>query len=153
MAGLIGTKPHQVPLNQFLGGLAYKYEVRGADIAQSDFKTINGISLFGSGNISISGGSASVYSGMRSVDFGSHPGSNEAFITVTGQTSIVSTSNIKLFISGEDTTVDHSANDHRWFANFVSLTYGSIIDGTGFTIYINSTQKLSGVFKVRFEWS
>lgn len=99
------------------------------------------------------GGGTTLYKGTATIDFGSFPGSNEASIAVTGQTAITSTPEIKVFVNGDDTTTDHTANDHRYLPVFASFVAGNIVAGTGFTIYARSTQKLQGTFKLTWEWS
>jgi hypothetical protein len=90
--------------------------------------------------------------GIATIDFGTGSGSNEASLTITGQTSIVSTSNIEVYVMGSDTTVDHTASDHKYLGLFARFTGGDIIVGTGFTIYARSLQKLSGTFKIHWIW-
>lgn len=80
-------------------------------------------------------------------------GANEASVPVTGQTTISATSNVEAWVMADDTTVDHTANDHRYFPVFASITCGTPSAGTGFTIYARSAEKLSGDFKVRWVWS
>lgn len=91
--------------------------------------------------------------GTAIIDFGSFPGSNEATVTVTGQTAILATSKAQVFIMADDTSFDHTANDHRWAAALVSLTCGTPTLGTGFPIYANSLEQLQGTFSVRWTWS
>ena len=45
--------------------------------------------------------------GTATIDFGAVPGSNEASVAVTGQTSILATSKADAFIMADDTTSDH----------------------------------------------
>lgn len=54
---------------------------------------------------------------------------------------------------GDDTTVDHTAQDHRYAAALIGLTCGTPSAGTGFTIYARSTEKLQGTFALRFVWA
>ena len=42
--------------------------------------------------------------GITTLNFGSDPGSNEASITVTGQSTILATSKVETFVMGDDTT-------------------------------------------------
>lgn len=90
--------------------------------------------------------------GVSTLDFGSHPGTNETTATVTGQSAMLSTSNIFVYINGEDTTADHTANDHKYFEVFGKLSANSPTAGTGFTIYARSDQKLTGTWSVRWAW-
>ena len=89
--------------------------------------------------------------GSATIDFGT--GSNEASVSVTGQTAVLSTSKVDAFVMADDTTIDHTAQDHRYFAALSGLTCGTPIAGTGFTIYATSTQKLQGTYQVRWVWA
>jgi hypothetical protein len=93
--------------------------------------------------------------GTAIIDFGAlgSGGSNEASVIVTGQASILATSKVEAYIMGDDTTAEHTANDHRYAAALIGLTCGTPVDATGFTIYARSTEKLSGEFQVRFVWA
>ena len=89
--------------------------------------------------------------GTATIDFGA--GSNEASVSVTGQTGILATSKADAFVMADDTTVDHTASDHRYLAALAGLTCGTPTAGTGFTIYATSTQKLEGTYQVRWVWA
>lgn len=91
--------------------------------------------------------------GTATMDFGAFPGSNEASIVVTGQDSIGLGSKAESFVMADDTTTDHTASDHRYFAALVGLSCGTPVAGTGFTIYARSTEKLQGTFALRWVWA
>lgn len=91
--------------------------------------------------------------GTATIDFGTAPGANEASVVVTGQTSISATSKAEAFIMGDDTSSNHTANDHKYFTLFANLSCGTPVVSTGFTIYARSTQKLTGTWTVRYVWS
>lgn len=91
--------------------------------------------------------------GISTIDFGSIPGSNEAFVTVTGQSIIQPNSKAESFIMASDTTADHTASDHQYVAIWLALTCGAPTAGNGFTIYGRSVEKLQGTFKVRWVWA
>lgn len=91
--------------------------------------------------------------GTAVLDFGAHPGSNEASIAITGQAAILSTSKAEAYVMADDTTGTHDAADHRYFAALVGLTCGTPTAATGFTIYARSTEKLEGQYAVRFVWA
>ena len=91
--------------------------------------------------------------GTVTIDFGAFPGSNEASIAVTGQTSILSTSKAEAYIMGDDATSDHTASDHRYLTTMIGLTCGTPTLATGFTIYARSTEKLQGTFALRWVWA
>lgn len=91
--------------------------------------------------------------GTATLDFGTGNGSNEASVAVTGQTSISATSKAEAFVMADDTTGDHTASDHRYFAALAGLTCGTPSAGTGFTIYARCTEKLTKQFQVRWVWA
>lgn len=91
--------------------------------------------------------------GSATLDFGAFPGSNEASVLVTGQSSISATSKADAYVMGDDTTPDHDASDHRFFDAVCGLTCGTPGAGEGFTIYATSLQPLEGTFQVRWVWA
>lgn len=91
--------------------------------------------------------------GTATLDFGAHPGDNEASVAVTGLTSITGTSKAEAWIMADDSTSDHSASDHRYVELWLNLTCGTPSAGTGFTIYGRSSEKLTGQWAVRYVWS
>ena len=91
--------------------------------------------------------------GTATIDFGVFPGSNEASIVVTGQTTISATSKCEAFVMADDATSAHTASDHKYFAALVGLSCGTPTLATGFTIYARSTEKLQGTFALRWVWS
>jgi hypothetical protein len=92
-------------------------------------------------------------SGTASLDFGAAPGSSIAELIITGQTGILATSNIKLWIQA-DSTVDHNEYEHtRILAGRVNLAAADVSAGTGFTIIAESEMRLTGLVKCRWEWS
>ena len=91
--------------------------------------------------------------GTATLNFGAHPGSNEANVVVTGQSSIAATSKAEAYIMGDDSTSDHTANDHRYIGLWLALTCGTPTASTGFTIYGRSMEKLQGTYQVRFVWA
>ena len=98
------------------------------------------------------GGGTTVNTGSATLDFGAAPGSNEASVAVTGLTTILATSKVQAWVMGEDTSLDHTASDHRYFPVFAGLTCGTPTAATGFTLYGRSTQKLTGKWTVRYLW-
>lgn len=91
--------------------------------------------------------------GSATIDFGAFPGSNEASVAVTGQTTIGATSKAESFVMGDDTSSNHTAADHKYVPLFMSLTCGTPSAGTGFTIYARAIDKLQGQFTVRWVWA
>jgi hypothetical protein len=82
-----------------------------------------------------------------------HPGANEASVAVTGQAAISATSKVEAYVMADDTTSNHTASDHRYFAMLAGLSCGTPTAATGFTIYARSAEKLSGQFAVRWVWT
>lgn len=89
--------------------------------------------------------------GTAIIDFGS--GANEASVSVTGQATILATSKAEAYIMGDDTSVDHTADDHRYASALIGLTCGTPTASTGFTIYGRCLDKINGKFTVRFVWA
>lgn len=90
--------------------------------------------------------------GTVTLDFGNYPGSNEASVTVEGQTTITATSNVILSVKSDSTSLDHTANDHSYFTTFVQLLSSTPTSGTGFTISARSHQKLTGRWTLNWAW-
>lgn len=80
-------------------------------------------------------------------------GENEATVAVIGQTGITTEAKVKAWIMADDTTADHTANDHRFIGLVLTVTCGNIVAGTGFTIYGMSLYQLVGQYKVRWMWT
>ena len=92
--------------------------------------------------------------GTAIINFGSPPGANMASVAVTGQTNILASSTIYVFIMA-DTTVSgglgHNAEEHKLVP--LTLTSGNVIAQTGFTIYAESVDwRLTSTFQVRWMW-
>ena len=100
-------------------------------------------------SVGAGGGIFSPTLGVATVDFGSHPGSNEAVVTVS--CAVVTASKLlQCYISSDSSTSDHTSSDHRYFAAFVGLSWGNIVSNTSFDIYVRSEHKFSGTFKVSY---
>lgn len=91
--------------------------------------------------------------GTATIDFGAYPGSSEASVAVTGQTSILATSKAEAYIMGDDTSSSHTASDHRYVTTLMGLSCGTPTAGTGFTIYGRALDKLQGTWTVRWVWA
>lgn len=95
-----------------------------------------------------------MYDGYSIIDFGSIPGTNLVTITVIGQTNILSTSTINIFMMS-DTTDDGYGNGHNYVEHqivSIKLTAGNIVPGVGFDIYAATDLRLTQTFKVRWYW-
>lgn len=90
--------------------------------------------------------------GTATINFGAFPGSNEASVAVTGQTAILATSKVEAFVMADDTSPDHTADDHRYFALFAAMSCGTPTAATGFTVHARSAEKLTGQWIVRWVW-
>jgi hypothetical protein len=90
-------------------------------------------------------------SGTATLDFGSTP-TDSASVAVTGQTGIVSGSQVEAFFMRES-SVDHNVDEHVEAAALCPLACGSIVAGVGFTIYASPIAMLgTGKFNVRWVW-
>lgn len=78
------------------------------------------------------GGPGGANVGTAILDFGAFPGSSDASVAVTGQTSIASGSVVQAWLRPED-TADHTADEHM--VETLKVFAGNIVAGTGFTIY------------------
>ena len=87
--------------------------------------------------------------GTATLDFGSGAGILDTSVVVTGQTGILSTSNVQAWIQG-DTTSTHSADEHL-MANITAVAQ-SIVPGVGFTLRATAGIKVNGQFTVRWLW-
>lgn len=94
-----------------------------------------------------------MYDGYAIINFGSIPGTNITSTVVTGQTNILTTSMVNLFMMA-DTTVSgalgHNDAEHKIVP--IKLTAGNFVAGTGFTIYAETEWRLTSTFQVRFMW-
>ena len=91
--------------------------------------------------------------GTAVIDFGAFPGSNEASIVVSGQASIGSGSKVSAYFMADDTTSDHTANDHKYAPLLIGLSCGAISVGASFTIFARCMDKMQGTFQIRWVWA
>lgn len=89
--------------------------------------------------------------GEVEVDFGAHPGSNEASITFA-DVDIEASSLIRAWFDGGASTADHSEDDHRYAPVFINLT-AKPTAGVGGTIYARSLHKMTGRWAISYSWS
>ena len=91
--------------------------------------------------------------GTATINFGATPGSTNATLAITGQTSIASGAHIEAWIQG-DSTADHNAYEHLVIlSRLVSLACGDLVAGTGFTIYAATELKITGQVACHWVWS
>lgn len=93
-------------------------------------------------------------SGTAVLDFGTVPGANTTSVNVIGQTNILLTSTVHVFLMS-DTTVSgatgHNVEEHKLVP--LRLSAGNIVAGTGFTIYADTDWRLTSTFQVRWSWT
>ena len=96
------------------------------------------------GTPAVSAGSTTL--GTATLNFGATPTSTGS-IAVTGQTGIAAGSHVDAFFMRE--TVNEEAG-----STFISLNCGTIVAGTGFTIYASILEGMAdGTFTVHWRWS
>jgi hypothetical protein len=90
--------------------------------------------------------------GTAVLDFGSTP-TDTASVVVTGQAGIVAGLFVEAFFMRE-TTADNGVDEHEEAATVCRLVCGSIVAGTGFTIYAHVIGALAiKTFNVKWVWS
>lgn len=90
--------------------------------------------------------------GTAVIDFGAYPGQGQTSVAVTGQAAILTTSACEAWIRPQDATADHSLDEH--VVENIRLTAGSIVAGTGFTIYGEAlVGVVYGTFNVNWVWN
>lgn len=91
--------------------------------------------------------------GTAVIAFGSTP-SNDATVTVTGQTGILTTSFVEAWVQENVTSGDNLLQDHRQLAWSAKLSPQNIIAGTGFDIEVMLLIGLvTGTFKINWVWT
>lgn len=87
--------------------------------------------------------------GTAVLNFGATPGTNVVTTTVTGQTGILSGSQVHAVMMAE-ATATHNAYEHTIVP--IRLTCGNLVAGTGFDITAVTDWRLNGTFNVRWTW-
>lgn len=95
-------------------------------------------------------GASSGNFGAVTLNFGTGRGSNSTQTVVTGQSGILSTSNIQCWVQG-DTTVNHNADEHLMAG--LNAFAGSIVPGVGFTVEAIAAFNVTGLFTIRWVWN
>jgi hypothetical protein len=88
--------------------------------------------------------------GTAEIDFGAHPGSNEASVTVAA-VGVTPATHVEAWVMGDSTTTDHTAADHKYFPVFAALTTEAGTDQ--FTVHGRSTQKMQGAWAFHYVWA
>lgn len=95
---------------------------------------------------------AGITAGISTIDFGATP-SNEASVTITGQTGILITSTVDACIMARS-TADNTLSDHQFAALSMRLSVSQPIADTGFTITAyNLIGFATGTFQINWRWS
>lgn len=95
---------------------------------------------------------AGITAGVVEIDFGSTP-TNEASVTVTGQTGIQTTSTVDATIMARS-TADNTLSDHQFAALSMRLSVSQPVADTGFTITAyNLIGFATGRFQINWRWS
>jgi len=96
------------------------------------------------------GGGTTINSGSATLDFGAFPGSSEASIAVAAAT-VGAGSKAWAYWRADDTSVDHSADDHKYAAALIALSV-LVTAGVGLTIYGRCLDEMQGAWTVRYGW-
>lgn len=97
--------------------------------------------------------------GTATLDFGAFPGTTDASVAVTGQSSIASSSMVEAWVAPA-ATAEHSADEH--LVESLKVFAGNIVAGVGFTIYgvsdaqlqdsQGATPMISGHWNIGWVW-
>lgn len=113
----------------------------------SDIRALASASGSGGGG----GGGTTVNAGTATLDFGSSP-ATEASVTVTGQSSITSSSRVKAWVMGKSTATN-TVSDHQFAAVALRFSVSQPTSGIGFTITAYCVVgEVSGQFNIEWEW-
>ena len=113
-------------------------------VSGTTIKTINGNSLLGSGDLSISGGAGTLYSGTSILNFTNE--SDSVILTVTSAS--INNTNIKSFSYICTDTTETSLDDFT--LNGVTFNIENIIDNTSFDIRGSSINGASGNYTIKY---
>lgn len=92
--------------------------------------------------------------GTFNFDFGGAPGTN-VVSTVVADAAIGAVSEIEIYLSGLDSTVNHNAYEHSLFGAMapMQLTPISRTAGVGLTAQMATQLRLTGLVKARYVWA
>ena len=96
------------------------------------------------------GGGTTINSGSATLNFGAFPGSSEASVAVAAAT-VGAGAKARAYWRGDDTSADHTANDHKYAAALIGLSV-LVTAGVGLTIYGRALDNAQGAWTVRYEW-
>lgn len=89
--------------------------------------------------------------GSAVVDFGAEA-ADRASVAVTGQTGILSTSDVEAYFMSAG-TAENDADAHILANSLMSLTAGGVTAGVGFTISALCQARATGKFNIKWVWS
>jgi hypothetical protein len=90
--------------------------------------------------------------GIATLDFGA-TAANDATVTITGQSAILSTSILRVW-ADEAVTIDNTAQDHRQLAWSAKFSGQNIIPGVGFDIEaMLLVGQATGTFTINWNWN
>jgi len=87
--------------------------------------------------------------GTGTLSFGAAPGTNYLEVVVTGETGILSGSQVEAYLMA-DVTADHNAIEHAIVP--ITLRCGAISAGVGFTVFVSTEWRLTGDFTYHWVW-
>jgi hypothetical protein len=90
--------------------------------------------------------------GTGTIDFGATP-SEEATVTITGQTGLISTTHIEAFFQHGDSTADNGVDEHEEAAAVCPLACKWTVDGSFEVKAIPISGLGIGTFKFHYAWS
>lgn len=91
--------------------------------------------------------------GTATISFGATPQA-EASVVVTGQTGILATSFVNVWIMQSDSTGTNTTDEHAFAAVSMRLSVGSLVVGVGFTIYATCMfGGATGDFKIKYSYN
>lgn len=137
--GITGTLSDQTDLQDALDAK------QDTLVSGTNIKTINGTSLLGSGNITISGGSGT--KGIAEVDFGAVTQNNDIATVTVADASITATSYPSVSLYAFATT-DHDSDDYM--AEGLIPYVSSVTAGVGFDISVRAPSLTWGKYKVTY---
>lgn len=91
--------------------------------------------------------------GTATIDFGAFPPTDFATVAVTGQGSIIATSQVEVWIMGS-TTTDNDEEDHMMAQHYMEVVPSIPRAGDGFDIYAFVLQgRTTGTYKLQWVWN
>jgi len=92
-----------------------------------------------------------VPTGTATLNFGAAPGSNQASLAITGQSSIGLGSYVEAWLSSAP-HADHNLDEMKLLSEKVGILAHTVSDGVGFTITATTELRLTGNINVDWVW-